>query len=291
MAPYNNIKNYSIQDITSLIDFSFIDSFVISGIDRKIPDLFLEYPHSIEGVAISICTRGSGKFRVALKEYQISSGTLIVLIPDLIIEPLEKSKDLNLETIFFSYDYIPDLQLPTHFNILEKVMASPCIPLSNENYNTLLNYYTFLGERYSRDIHYYKPMIIKSLVFAFIGEVLSIYSVIERMSVSKSRTENLTNHFVELLLKNYKMQHNVSFYADQLCITPKYLMTLIKQSTGKPISTWINNAIISHAKRELKSTDKSIYIISEELNFPSSSQFCRYFKKHTGFTPKKYRDV
>lgn len=286
----NNLKNFSIGDITSLVDFSLLDNFIISGGDRKMPNLFLEYPHSTEGVAISICTKGYGKAKIAFREREITPRTLIMLIPDLIIEPLEISEDLSLKTIFFSYDFISGLQLPAHFNIIGKIMASPCINLSNEDYVTLLGYYVFIEEQYVRDIPKYKSIIIKSLLFALAGEIISLYSNHDAKFLSNNHTEKMINSFMELLLKNYKSEHNISFYADKLCVTSKYLMTLIKQKTGKPISTWIKCALIAHSKRELKTTDKSIFLISEELNFSSTSQFCRYFKKHTDMTPKQYRD-
>jgi AraC-like DNA-binding protein len=279
-----------VKDITTLADFSLLDGFIISGGNRRIPDLFLEYPHSVEGLAVSICTEGHKKVKIGLREQEITPGTLIVLIPDLIIEPLEKSKDISLKTIFFFYDFISELQLPSQFNIIEKIMASPCIRLSDKDYATLLRYYAFIEEQYVRYIPDFKPTVIRNLLFALLGEILSLYSIRETKFLSTGHAEKLVNLFIEVLLKNYKSEHTVSFYADKLCVTPKYLTTVIKQNTGKSMSTWINNALIAHSKRELKTTDNSILLISEELDFSSSSQFCRYFKKHTGFTPKQYRD-
>ena len=66
-------------------------------------------------------------------------------------------------------------------------------------------------------------------------------------------------------------------------------MILVKQKTGKSAASWINRALIIHSKRELKNTDKNIAVISEELSFSSSSQFCRYFKKLVGITPRQFR--
>ncbi|MDR2914774.1 MAG: helix-turn-helix transcriptional regulator [Tannerella sp.] len=290
MEGKNILKKYSVEEISSLVGSSSLDNFLISGGNRAIPELFLEFPHSIDGVAISICTGGYAKVKIALREYEIAQGTLMVLIPDLIIEPLKTTSNLSFKTIFFPYDFVSDLKFPVQYNIIEKIMALSCIPLSNQDYRTLLKYHSFIEEQYLRDIPKYKAGIIKYILFAMIEEIFSLYSIREAKLMSSGRIEQLANQFVDILLKNYKSEHNVSFYADKLCVSPKYLMTLIRQKTGKPISTWINSALITHSKRELKTSEKSILLISEELNFSSPSQFCRYFKAHTGMTPKQYRD-
>lgn len=279
------------QEVTSLVGSVLLDKFIISGGERKVPGLFLEHPHYLDGVAISICTEGHAKVKIALREYELSPGMMAIIIPDLIVEPVERSENLSLKTIFFSYDFISELQLPTGFNIIEKITVTPCFGLSAEVYENILKYYSFIAGQYERDIPKYKSGIIKCLLFALIGEVCSQYSILESNFALNNRADKITNKFIELLLKSYKTEHRVSYYADRLNISPKYLMTLIKQTTGKSISTWINNALIAHSKRELKSTDKSICLISDELAFSSASQFCRFFKQLTGQTPLEYRNT
>ena len=94
----------------------------------------------------------------------------------------------------------------------------------------------------------------------------------------------------KLIMNHNKQERKVAFYADKLCITPKYLSEVVKEKTKKTPIEWINDSVIIIAKTFLKSTDLSIIHISEELNFPNPSFFCRYFKKHTGISPLKYRE-
>jgi AraC family transcriptional activator of pobA len=72
-------------------------------------------------------------------------------------------------------------------------------------------------------------------------------------------------------------------------LTPKYLTTAIRKQTGKSISEWITEAVITHAKSILKTTDTSIQEITDLLNFYDISLFCRYFKRYTNMTPSEYR--
>lgn len=82
----------------------------------------------------------------------------------------------------------------------------------------------------------------------------------------------------------------IAFYARQLCIASHCLSPLIRQSSGDAPSTWIIKAVISEAKVLLKQSDKTVLQISEELGFPNSPFFCRYFKRETGMTPSEYRE-
>jgi AraC-like DNA-binding protein len=97
-------------------------------------------------------------------------------------------------------------------------------------------------------------------------------------------------NFFKLLLHNHKKEKTLQFYASKMCLTPKYLSTIIKERTGRTAFSWINEVLISSTKYMLKTTDMTILQISEELNFPNPSFFGRFFKKHTGMTPVQYRE-
>ena len=81
----------------------------------------------------------------------------------------------------------------------------------------------------------------------------------------------------------------VGFYADRLRVTPKYLTTLIKKASGRSVSAWIDYYVIGEAKTLLKYSDRSIYEISKELNFPNQSFFGSYFRRYVGVSPSQYR--
>ena len=63
----------------------------------------------------------------------------------------------------------------------------------------------------------------------------------------------------------------------------------IKEVRGKSALDLINEAVILDAKAQLKNSDLTILQISDTLNFTNPSFFAKYFKKHTGMTPKEYR--
>lgn len=96
------------------------------------------------------------------------------------------------------------------------------------------------------------------------------------------------NQFISLVNAHCHKQRGIPFYAEKLNITPHYLSALIKQQSGISVMDWINRAVVQRAKILLRS-GKTTLQTSEELNFPSSTYFNRYFKRHTNLTPSEFK--
>ena len=124
-----------------------------------------------------------------------------------------------------------------------------------------------------------------------VGDILTHY-LTEHPEVDSpihNRAEEYFRQFTELLGEHYKHERSVGFYARQLCITPKYLTTLIKRISGKSVSEWIDNYVILEAKTLLKYSNMSVQEIAYYLNFPNQSFFGSYFKRNTGMSPSQYK--
>lgn len=285
-----NIPNYTIDELSKQVDPYAIKNFIVSDTEKKIPHFLLEYPHILDGIVFSICTKGHARFRINMLEFNVEPNMIVTILPNSIIEPIEKSEDFLLETLFFSFDFISDFPLPSDFDIIEKINQQPYLKVEEHEVQNFLKFHNFIVEQYNRREHRYRQEIAKYLVFALIAEIGALYSTKENRVKKQTRAEKLTSQFHSLLHKHYKEERNISFYADKMCLTPKYLTSTIKKITGKSIMTWIHEAVIMAAKVQLKSTDKTVLQISEELNFNDASLFCRFFRKYTGISPKQYRE-
>ena len=93
----------------------------------------------------------------------------------------------------------------------------------------------------------------------------------------------------ELLAQNIKTETSVGFYAEKLCISKQYLSLLVKEKTLVTISTVIASMRIEMAARLLRDRDLSIQQVAEQMSFSDQSSFGKFFKKHTGLSPLKYR--
>ncbi|MBQ6938337.1 MAG: AraC family transcriptional regulator, partial [Muribaculaceae bacterium] len=88
---------------------------------------------------------------------------------------------------------------------------------------------------------------------------------------------------------HFKEHRDIGFYADRLCVSNKYLSSLLKQETGITALEWIEKYVVMYAKNCLSSTAMTVQQISDELNFSTQSVFGKYFKRVEGVSPMTYR--
>ena len=101
----------------------------------------------------------------------------------------------------------------------------------------------------------------------------------------------LFSKFLELLSANAPQEREVSFYAERLFVTPKYLSAVCKEVSGNTASAIISAYVMKEIERLLKFNKMSIKEIANELNFSSISFFGKYVRKRLGMSPKHYREL
>lgn len=104
-----------------------------------------------------------------------------------------------------------------------------------------------------------------------------------------TRSDQILKDFTDLLGQNITKETSVSFYAEKLCISKKYLSLIVKQKTRVNISTIISVIRTETASRMLRNPEMTIQQIASEMSFSDQSSFGKFFKKHTGMSPLKYR--
>lgn len=287
----NEYKKLLVDELSDLIDPLGIKNFILSNHEDIPVGFSFQEPFILDGIVFGICIKGQGLIRINFKEYKINEHSIITLLPNQIITVIDKSDDFFMESLYFSIDFIAELPFPKDFDIILNLTRNPCLTISGEIKQNLLEMHTFIVKQYYRANHIYRTQIIKGQLYILMLEIGAIYHTnkIGEYDVS-SRQEELTERFFKLLLAHKQENYNLSFYADKMCLTPKYLSTTIKKVTGSSIHKWINEAIIIESKLLLKTTELTILQISEKLNFPNPSFFGRFFKDHTGITPLKYRN-
>lgn len=118
---------------------------------------------------------------------------------------------------------------------------------------------------------------------------LSVSINAEKHYTHLSRYEYLFTCFMDLVSTHLDKERSINFYASQMCISPKYLSTIVKQVSGKTPTEYIKEKMIDEIKYRLCCTQASIKEIAYGLNFSNLSFFGKYFKADTGYSPSSYR--
>lgn len=242
-----------------------------------------------DSVLTCICKKGSATCEIGLFSISLKATSMLVILPGQLFKWNGFSPDFDGVFIIMTRRFYEDLNVSEGFTAYMSIRDNVCFPLTTEAMNAISTYCEMLlGVLKHPDAQLNKRMITKHLTIAYfygLGYYIHKWSADTR----KVREEVIMEEFLQQVRKHCYREHSVSFYADRLCITPKYLSTAVKKATGKTASEWINQYIILEAKNLISSTDMTIQQISEALNFPSQSFFGKFFKREVGVTPGKYR--
>ena len=245
--------------------------------------------NDLNGLIVIMITTGEGHLKINSKDYLVHPGTLISLLPFHLIENHYLSNNFTCKCLSYSFDFMIDFPFVLKSGISEKMGNKPYLSLTEEEFNHLDEFFVFISHQTARIDHPSREEITKALLFSFIAELSFIYSR-QTVLVGTNRQKQIVDDFFRLLHKYHKQERSPSFYSNKLCMTSKYLSSILKQSTHCTLYQWITNFSLQEAKILLKSSDMTISQISEELNYPNSSFFARFFKKHTGMTPLQFRN-
>jgi AraC-like DNA-binding protein len=186
----------------------------------------------------------------------------------------------------FANDLLTNLQerLSLHLAFSD----NPSLLLNSSELESMMDYYNLMKKTQRiKDLSIRKEMV-KHLTLAFYY-ALTYQSLILPGNEQPSKQHVLLDRFIKLVEENFREQRDVGFYADRLCLTPKYLSKVIKDASGTSAGEWIDDYVILEAKALLKSTNMTVQQVSDELNFPSQSFFGKYFKRVVGVSPKEYK--
>ena len=178
------------------------------------------------------------------------------------------------------------MQVPSATSLFLYIKDHPCISLDDTTFRRMLKYCRMFSE-FERNGHPYRDQITLHMSMMLYYEIFHIYQHSKPLAMSaQTRQESMFREFLFLVSQHYVREREIGYYADQICVTPKYLSSVVRTVSGNSAAWWINHTVIMHAKNLLKTNHQlTIQQISDKLNFPNPSFFGQYFKRRVGMTP------
>ncbi|MDE6078006.1 MAG: helix-turn-helix domain-containing protein [Muribaculaceae bacterium] len=250
------------------------------------------FPLRIDALLIALCTEGSGKIGIDLREYEIKKNTIIVIQPKNFIYLSNYSDDFKCSAVVCSNHVVEDV-LPKLTEILPLLMhhrTEPVSYLSEEDANNISNFYDFLRKKLRGPKTPFLKQKVLCMLQAALYEMMDIHlQNSSGVATQRTRKEEIMAKFILAVSEHFREQRQVAYYAHKLFITPKHLSSVVKELSGRTAGDWIENYVVMEAKVLLKTTDRTIQEIALYLNFANQSFFGKYFKHHTGMSPTSYR--
>lgn len=255
---------------------------------------YIDAPNHIlfDGIVVILITSGSLRITLSGRTYTAVAGSLLLIAPNTLCQIVSLSEEFKSRVAPISLEEIIDMPNPVDTDFINIARRSPQIVLPDDTTTSSVErYFDLVEECEQLTTHTYLHEMRQAFLYALVLEVSHLQRTTEGEGTNeaKVRPERLSDDFFLLLAEHYKQERSVAFYAEQMHLTPKYLSGQIKRITGKSILEWINETVITEIKVMLKTTDLTVWQISEALNFSNPSAFVQYFKHHTGTTPLKFR--
>lgn len=261
---------------------------VVISDENSLPISLTSEPFIANDCYIIINHSGSAKFLYEMHPGVFTKHDIAVLLPDHIINNGYCTEDYSTTVIVISRQFFEELINRESLIGYLKYKKQPNFRLNDDQYNkvtTIVNTLRIISDSEHRKRHETLANLLDILFYA-----LTRYRGEENQMQEESRGMHIFNTFYDLLINNYQKHHKIAWYAENLCLTPKYLSSVIQQSTGKSAAQWINEVLILHAKRLLHTRhDMNIQQVAYDLGFKENATFCRFFKDQTGLRPSEYR--
>lgn len=243
-------------------------------------------------ILMAMCKKGKAQYSIDTRQQVVKPGDLMFVSERHVIDNYEASPDFECLCIMLTTEYyhgfVQDVKNVS--SLLLFSMNNPVVPLTSKEIQVFTNYFETIRKKMADTNHHYRSPLVKALLLAMFYDMSNVIYRVERMTNRKqTRAEAIFANFIHLLEQNFRTQRRVSWYADQLCITPKYLSEIVKKISLRTPNDWIDSYVILEARVLLKNTTKSIKEITDELNFPNQSFLGKYFKEHVGVSPSEYR--
>lgn len=270
---------------------SFEDPFVIGESDFG---FFSNYAGRNESAAILFCRSGHAEVTIDQFRGNLCKNSVVVLLPGAFLSFSRRSSDFRMAYCAFSPDLFAEASFrldPAFFHRLHEH------PISNPP-ETMLGgieiWFRMTAHTYEDRENIFRNTLIRdrlqNLLLDTWDKMQRFASHIYPVTQGTLRHTKLFHQFVSLVHENCSRHREVAFYADRLCISTRYLSTIVRDVAHASPKELIDHSVLLEIKMLLQTTDLSVQEIAYRLHFPDQSYLGRFFKKQTGKSPTEYRN-
>lgn len=243
------------------------------------------HPVKVVGATIVFCLSGAITYRINLSDHTVKAGEALIILPGSIMQTATFSTDLKIATVSFATFYYESI-----VDITPQMRENPIVSLPETDFEECVAIYKRLKPRVSES----SDDTTKSIAKGYIRVVCNILFShwirnTPQEDLGSSRPKELYGKFLSKVQAEYRVHHSVKHYADSLCVTPKYLSSVVKRESGRNASEFIDEMIVFEAKALLSDERHSVQQVAEMMHFPNPSFFAKFFRQRCGVSPSSFK--
>lgn len=276
----------------NISEFNINDEFIACNhITTSELNPLVKKPYHTKASIFVLCIKGVLKTIINHTQFKVEANVLLAIPPETFVQSLHTSDDTEIYVVIFSKQLIQSAGvgkvMMDKFHIIGKHYI---FPLSKKNFQLYAEFMTYLSHLYQRTESPSSLVSLQTLLAYLLQGISELCPEHPRIKETPgSRHFNQYRIFIRLVHTDYVREHQVSYYALKMNMRPAALCRLVKKESGHTAMEIINNTIIMDAKAQLCTANTPIKDIAVSLGFNNAAFFNKFFKRHTGIPPQKFR--
>lgn len=288
--------NFAAEKCTIIMDNEKIPlldcpvDYILGEASGKLLNEYGRFPCKIKCGVYAFIAKGSAYATVNITRYHFAAQDILYIEPGSFLLIHEFSEDALVRYIVFSSSFLEKNTYGMRRQLTPLQGRKPMIHMTDEQASVVMHFSDVLTEGINCTPNFLNaermvPIfnLIQSMYFDYF---MSSTNAVTQVSDRKSE---IYQEYSNLVMQHYHEWHHVSQYAETMRMTMPHLCASIKAVSGRTAGDLIVDALLMDAKAQLKVTSTPIKEISMSLGFDNVAFFNRFFKTHTGCTPKVYR--
>lgn len=241
--------------------------------------------------ALCFCFKGKIELLINLNPLTVEANDQVIIMPNSIIKIQKVSKDISLFIIGIKESLFREMSVHISLAFFRMLRIRPSIPLTSDSKKIANSLIEFAKVLHDDVDNLYRQQIIRSAMNAFILYTYDRYQRYHYIDdkIFESPRNKIFDKFIDLIHQNCYNQREVSFYADKLCISNKYLTDICHKAVGASAKKIIDSFAILEIKVLLHNAQLSMQDIASRMGFPDQSYMGRYFKRFEEISPSTFR--
>ncbi|MCD8289221.1 MAG: helix-turn-helix domain-containing protein [Prevotella sp.] len=245
-------------------------------------------PYLIEEPRIGLIRRGSARVMINMMDLSVGANTFVFIGKGSIVQANDFSPDFEICAMMVSNERF---NLAANRSAADYQAGNSSVMTTPVTADEAAVAYRLFGIIWDF-IH--QKEVVEGSVNGLIHALLCYYDWQNKHREPTAGTPSpharqMFERFIALVNTHCREHRALGFYADKMCITQRYLGTVVKNESGITAKEWLDRAVATAAKVLLRHTDRQITEIADTLRFSNTAFFCKFFRRMTGQSPQSYR--
>lgn len=238
------------------------------------------------------CTTGSCAIVYNGERLTFGRGDLMILLFNRMVTAVEPSEDFSVRAIFIHLQFLEACTPHTSYGVAGglTMYLHPILHLNGREQHICEDDFRQVARRIRDPHEHFQGDAMMAVTQMMFIDFYEFHARQNPQSEVSALTASVMRRFIDLLERgDYRKNREVGYYADLLCVTPKYLSEVCKKVSGFSANFWIDRFAVIELTRLLRDKSLSLTDISDLFGFTSQSHFSRYVQKNLGTSPSTFR--